>query len=107
MLQNKVREIVTNLTASEEFQKLKEARRRIEKNSLLKNKMDQYFHANAEAYGNPAGHSENSMRKRFEEITSVPEIAAYFEAGHKFDKMVVELHHLLDDLVEEELAKKI
>ncbi|SDF02541.1 YlbF family regulator [Sporolituus thermophilus] len=107
MLENKAKEIVEELKKTNEFKALKQAKDTLERNSQLKRRVEQFSLDHAKAYQRTDGGGKfpiEELERRFNELMQVPEIAAYFKAGQKFDNVVMKLHELIDELLEQALA---
>lgn len=108
MIEKKAREIVEELKITNEFRVLKQAKDNLERNSKLKKRVDQFFQDNAEVYerSDYAGKAQKEeFKRKFDEMMRIPEIAAYFNAGQKFDYAVIQLHQLIDRLIEQTLEE--
>ena len=102
MLEAKLRELVELLVNTEEFSVLKLARANLEKNVAAGTRVEQYFR---DAASRPSGGPKHEEAGRqFEQLMLVPEIAAYFTAGRKFERMMLEIHHRLNWMIDRELT---
>lgn len=108
MIEKKAREIIEELKITNEFRVLKKAKDNLERNSQLKKLVDQFFQNNAEAYkrSDARGKAQKEeFKRKFDEMMQIPEIAGYFNAGRKFDYAVMQLHQLIDRLIEQALEE--
>ncbi|MDF2500792.1 MAG: hypothetical protein K0Q77_1506 [Anaerosporomusa subterranea] len=108
MIERKAREIVEEFKRTNDFKVLKQAKDSIERNSQLKRRVEQFSHAHAEVCRKPGGRSKvqtEELEREFDEMMQVSEIAVYFKAGQKFDTAVLELHELIDELLDQALEE--
>ncbi|SMC31858.1 YlbF family regulator [Sporomusa malonica] len=109
MIKKKAREIVEVLKNTNEFRVLQKVKANLERNSQLNRRVEQFMQDNAAACKRPAAGGKfrkEELEKNFDEMMKIPEIAAYFMAGQKFDYSVMHLHQLIDGLIEQALEEK-
>lgn len=109
MFESNVREIVSELENTPEFRELKSAKRIVDNNPDLKNRVEQFLQDNAQAFQGENQRSsrlEEEMKKRFELMMRVPEIKAYFDAAHRFEYVLFKLHERIDRTIEDKLEGK-
>lgn len=108
MIEKKIQDVVEELKNTPEFHALKQARSKLEKDTELKKRVEQFLEDNTRFLGQPGGGSDsryNELGKRFAELSKTPVAAAFFEAGRSFETKVTQLYRLMNDLIENALEE--
>jgi hypothetical protein len=100
MLEQQIKEIVGEVSKTKEFKELIQAKAVLEKNAALKKTVEEFF---MESDQKKTREQKAELDAKYKQMLKVPEIAGYFTAGRNFDMVVIRLHHLLDELIEQQL----
>jgi len=107
MVEELAKQAVRGLVRTGEFEALKQAKSRLEKNTQAKKSLEQFHHekdcAEQSAVSKP---DMRTLKNQFDELLKNPDIAAYYKAGLGFSYMVARFHHLIDMLIKQQLEDK-
>ena len=107
-LNDKAKEFIDSVKATPEFAELRQSRSVIEKNRVLKNRVDDFSKHQMELYASKISPREVEARmaelnKKFEDLSKIPEVDKFLKASKQFNDMMSKVYKSMNDSLEAEL----
>jgi cell fate (sporulation/competence/biofilm development) regulator YlbF (YheA/YmcA/DUF963 family) len=110
-IEYKVQQFVEEIIGTKEFAALKQAQNVLKGNTQLQNQVVQFFKDHGEMHECKRQGKEFSLRSeqlshRFSKLMQSQESAVYFKKSEKFNDFMLEIHGLIDEMVDRALNEK-
>lgn len=104
MFEIPIKALVTELSGTAEYQALKQAKANLDNKPDLKTRVEQFWTAETATYEPPP--LDKARSGQLASLMRVPDIAAFLTAGQRLNFLLAQLYQSIDQLLEQELAKK-
>lgn len=107
----KVQRFVEEIMGTKEFTALKQAQNVLKKNTQLQSQVVQFFKDNTEMYehkrqGKEVSLYSEELSHRFLKLMQSQESAVYLKTSDKFNDLMLEIHGLIDEMINRALNEK-
>lgn len=104
-LTDKAKEFACSIMSTNEFSHLKQAKKAIDQNRVLRNQVDQFTKKQMETYtNNSSGKSMESaiaeLNRQFQSLSKNPEVDTFLKASKQYDNMMQKVYKIINDIIE-------